>query len=58
MNCFIGSFFTPKINVNKVKMDSVDKNRSPSEKNQSSEIRLSESANKDNYCCPVKLKRA
>ena len=22
MNCFIGSFFTPKINVNKVKMDS------------------------------------
>ena len=46
MNCFIGSFFTPKINVNKVKMDSVDKNRSPSEKNQSSEIRLSESANK------------
>ena len=48
MKQFIGSFFTPKINVNKVKMDSVDKNRSPSEKNQSSEIRLSESANKDN----------
>ena len=46
MNCFIGSFFTPKISVNRVKMDSVDKNRSPSAKNQSSEIRLSESANK------------
>ena len=29
MNCFIGSFFTPKIIVNKVKLDSVDKNRSP-----------------------------
>ena len=29
-------------------MDSVDKNRSPSAKNQSSVIRLSESANKDN----------
>ena len=46
MNCFIGSFFTPKISVNRVKMDSVDKNRSPSAKNQSSVIRLSESANK------------
>ena len=46
MNCFIGSFFTPKIIVNKVKLDSVDKNRSPSAKNQSSVIRLSESANK------------
>lgn len=45
MNCFIGSFFTPKINVNKVKMDSVDKNRSPSEKNQY--LALSESANKN-----------
>ena len=48
MNCVIGSFFTPKIIVNKVKLDSVDKNRSPSAKNQSSVIRLSESANKDN----------
>ena len=32
-------FFTPKISVNKVKMDSVNKNRSPSAKNQSSVIR-------------------
>ncbi len=39
-------FFIPKTNVNRVKMDSVDKNRSPSAKNQSSVIRLSESANK------------
>ena len=48
MNSLHRAFFTPKTNVNKVKMDSVDKNRSPSAKNQSSEIRLSESANKDN----------
>ena len=47
MNSLHRVFFYPKINVNKVKMDSVDKNRSPSEKNQSSEIRLSESANKN-----------
>ena len=46
MNSLHRAFFTPKISVNKVKMDSVDKNRSPSAKNQSSVIRLSESANK------------
>ncbi len=39
-------FYRKKANVNKVKMDSADKNRSPSAKNQSSVIRLSESANK------------
>ena len=39
MNSLHRAFFTPKISVNKVKMDSVNKNRSPSAKNQSSVIR-------------------
>ena len=48
MKQFIGSFFTPKTNVNKVKMDSADKKpldfgEKPIFRNQ-----ISESANKEN----------
>ena len=48
MKQFIGSFFTPKTNVNKVKMDSVDKKPLAFGEKPIFSNQISESANKDN----------
>ena len=45
---FIGSFFTPKTNVNKVKMDSADKKPLAFGEKPIFSNQISESANKDN----------